>query len=78
MDESRFDIGDSQSSRTLINVCEKLSWKVIQSKQEWVTAIECINAAGADLSPLFIFKTKNTNSAWTYKSTFKLEIFNKQ
>lgn len=35
-----------------------------QGKQEWVTVIECINAAGAALPPLLIFKAKHTNSAW--------------
>ena len=64
MDESGFAIGASQSSRALVNLREKSSWKVIQGKQEWVTAIECVNAAGAVLPPLLIFKAKYTNSAW--------------
>ena len=34
MDESRFAIGASQSSRALVNVHEKSNWKVIQGRQE--------------------------------------------
>ncbi|KYG39569.1 hypothetical protein M433DRAFT_542940, partial [Acidomyces richmondensis BFW] len=64
MDESGFAIGDSQSSRALINVRENSSWKVIQGRQEWITAIECISAAGTVIPPLIIFKAQNTNTAW--------------
>ena len=64
MDESGYAVGASQSSRALINIREKSSWKVIQSKQEWITAIECVNAAGVILPPLLIFKAQHTNSAW--------------
>ena len=64
MDESGFAVGDSQSSRALVNVRESTSWKSISGRQEWITAIECINAAGQALPPLIIFKAKHTNSAW--------------
>ena len=64
MDESGFAIGASQSSRALINVREPSSWKVIHDRQEWITAIECINAAGTTIPPLIIFKAKYTNTAW--------------
>ena len=64
MDESGFAVGDSQSSRALVNVRESTSWKSISGRQEWITAIECINAAGQALPPLIIFKAKYTNSAW--------------
>ena len=57
MDELRFAIEASQSLRALINICKKQNWKIIQGKQEWITVIECVNAAGAILLPLFIFKT---------------------
>lgn len=79
MDESGFTIGESQSSRALVNLREKSSWKVIQGRQEWVTAIECISVAGTALPPLLIFKAKHTNSAWIPegRDTFGLEILNK-
>jgi hypothetical protein len=64
MDESGFAIGDSQSSRALVNIREESSWKVIAGRQEWVTAIECVNALGTALPPLVIFKAVHTNTAW--------------
>ena len=64
MDESGFAVGDSQSSRALVNVREKSSWKVISGRQEWITAIECVNAAGEAIPPMIIFKAKYTNTAW--------------
>jgi hypothetical protein len=64
MDESGFAIGETQSSRALVNIREESSWKVISGRQEWITAIECINAAGEAIPPLLIYKAKHTNSAW--------------
>jgi hypothetical protein len=64
MDESGFAVGESQSSRALVNVREESSWKVINGRQEWITAIECVSAAGVAIPPLIIFKAKYTNTAW--------------
>jgi len=64
MDKSGFAVGTSQSSRALVNVREQSSWKVIHGRQEWITAIECISAAGVAIPPLIIFKAKDTNTAW--------------
>ena len=64
MDESGFAVGTSQSSRVLVNVRDKVSWKVVSGRQEWVTAIECVSAAGQALPPLVIFKAKHLNTAW--------------
>ena len=64
MDESGFAVGDSQSSRALVNIREESSWKVINGRQEWITAIECVSAAGVAIPPLIIFKAKYTNTAW--------------
>jgi DDE superfamily endonuclease/Tc5 transposase DNA-binding domain len=69
MDESGFAVGDSQSSRALVNIREDSSWKVINGRQEWITAIECISAAGAAIPPLIIFKAKYTNTAWVPPDT---------
>lgn len=41
MDESGFAVETSQSSRMLVNFRDKVSWKVVSGRQEWVTAIEC-------------------------------------
>jgi hypothetical protein len=38
--------------------------KVIAGKREWVTDIECINAAGGALPPLLIFKGAEINARW--------------
>jgi hypothetical protein len=64
MDESGFAVGASQSSRALVNIREASSWKQIGSRQEWITAIECVSAAGAAIAPLLIFKAKHTNTGW--------------
>jgi len=64
MDESGFAVGESQSSRALVNIREKSSWKVISGRQEWITAIECVSASGKAIPPLIIFKAKHTNTAW--------------
>lgn len=64
MDESVLAVGVSQSSRALVSVWEKSSWKVIAGRQEWITAIECVSATGATIPPLSIFKAKHTNTAW--------------
>jgi len=64
MDESGFAVGASQSSRALVNIREASSWKQIGSRQEWITAIECVSAAGTAIPPLLIFKAKHTNDAW--------------
>lgn len=64
MDEFGFAVGESQSSRALINIRENSSWKVVAGRQEWVTALECISATGVPLPPLIIFKSKHTNTGW--------------
>lgn len=69
MDESGVAIGTSQSSRVLINVRENSSWKVINGRQEWIPAIECISAAGVAIPTLIIFKAKHTDTAWIPQDT---------
>jgi hypothetical protein len=64
MDESGFAVGESQSSRALVNIREMSSWKVVPGRQQWITAIECISAGGSALPPLLIFKAKHTNTGW--------------
>lgn len=64
MDESGFGVVTSQSSRALVNIRGKSSWKVVNGRQEWITAIGCISASGVALPPLLIFKAKHTNSGW--------------
>lgn len=62
MDESGFAVGASQTSRALVNVRDKTSWKKIQGRQEWITAIELVDAAGVVGPPLLIFKSKHLST----------------
>ena len=68
MDETGFAVGTSQSSRVLVLI-GTVVWKKVNSRQEWVTAIECISAAGQALPPLVIFKAQHTNTVWISQST---------
>lgn len=63
MDESRFAVDISQSSRVLFNIRKKSSWKIGIERQEWMTAIENVSASGIPLLPLVIFQTTRTNIA---------------
>ena len=69
MDESGFAVGTSQSSRAVVKIREKSSWKVVNGRQEWITAIECISAGGTVIPPLLIYKAKHTNTAWIPSQT---------
>jgi hypothetical protein len=64
MDKSGFTVRSTQSSRALVNIRDKSSWKVVHGRQEWITAIECVRATGVAIPPLIIFKTKHTNTGW--------------
>jgi len=64
MDESGFGIGESQSTKVLIPITSQHKNKKIIGKQELVTDIECINAAGEAISPMIIFKGQQPNSGW--------------
>jgi hypothetical protein len=46
MDESGFGVGESQTTKVLVPLNRQQKYKVVAGKQEWVTVIECINAAG--------------------------------
>jgi DDE superfamily endonuclease len=64
MDESGFGVGESQTTKVLVPVDRAQQYKTVVGKQEWVTVIECINAAGGALTPMIIFKGQNINSGW--------------
>jgi hypothetical protein len=46
MDETGFAVGDTQSTRIIVDSTYKSNWKVTAGKQEWVTVLECIDGAG--------------------------------
>lgn len=62
VDDSGFAMGASQLSRALVNIRDRSSWKRIGSRQEWITAIECVSAAGVAVASLLILKAKHTNT----------------
>ena len=62
MDESGFGIGESQNTKVLVPIGSQSKTKRTIGKQEWVTDIECINAAGDALPPMIIWKGKHLNS----------------
>jgi len=64
MDESVFAIGDVEASQRIINATIRQQFQAKLGRQEWVTAIECICAAGGSLPPLIIFKGKNLSHQW--------------
>src|SRR5436305_514701 len=69
MDESGFGIGEEQAIKVLVHLDSTQKYKVIGGKQEWVTVIECISAAGEALAPLLIFKGKDVNTRWINESS---------
>ncbi|KFZ24937.1 hypothetical protein V502_00572 [Pseudogymnoascus sp. VKM F-4520 (FW-2644)] len=69
MDESGFGIRESQTTRVLVLVKSNQKHKSVVGKQEWVTNIECITAAGMSLTLIIIFKAKNLNSSWLPSET---------
>lgn len=68
MDETGFAVGATQSTCIIVDSIHKSNWKVTAGKQEWISVIECIDAAGGCLNPLIIFKAKYTNTQWIPES----------
>lgn len=64
MDESGFGIGEEQAIKVLVYLDKNIKYNVIAGKQEWVTDVECMSAAGEALPPLLIFKGTNVNAKW--------------
>jgi hypothetical protein len=58
MDESGFGIGEEQVFKVLVYLDTKQKHRVVGGKQDWVTDIECINAAGEALAPLIYSKAQ--------------------
>jgi len=65
MDETGSAIGATQFKRVIaVLEKEKLARKGAPGRQEWVTSIECVSAAGRALPPLVIFKGGSFKSGW--------------
>jgi hypothetical protein len=64
VDETGFSLGSTRKSVVLLDKRYKKYGKQQSGRQEWITAIECISAAGVTLPPTLIFKGQNLNSGW--------------
>jgi hypothetical protein len=64
MDESGFAIGESQTSRVLVNIRDGANWSQISGRSEWLTSIDCVSASGVALPPMIIYKAKHLYSGW--------------
>jgi hypothetical protein len=69
MDETGFAVGETQSTRIIVDATQKCNWKVTARKQERITVLECIDGEGGALPPMIIFKAQNTNTLWIPKHT---------
>jgi hypothetical protein len=69
MDETGFAVGETQSTRIIVDSTQKSNWKVTAGKQEWITVLECIDGASGTLPPMIIFKAQNINTSWIPKDT---------
>ncbi|RAL58059.1 hypothetical protein DID88_009667 [Monilinia fructigena] len=56
MDEIGYAVGETESTRIIVDSTLKSNWKVTAGKQEWITVLECVNADGGSLPPMIIFK----------------------
>jgi hypothetical protein len=64
VDETGFSIGSSRKSVVLLDQLDKRREKKQPGRQEWITSLECVDAAGVTLPPCLIFKGENLNSGW--------------
>ncbi len=70
MDETGYAIGTTPSTRVLVLSQNKMlsgakAVKSVAGRQEWVTTMKCVSAAGRALSPLVIYKGNGAvNQNW--------------
>jgi len=64
VDETGFSIGPSRKSIILLDRLNQYREKKQPGRQEWITSLECVNAAGVTLPPCLIFEGENLNSGW--------------
>ncbi|KAI1003195.1 hypothetical protein K3495_g5010 [Podosphaera aphanis] len=69
IDDSGFGIGEEQAMKVLVHLGSKQKHTAVGGKQEWVTVIECINAAGEALNPLLIFQGQDVNTRWIHEQS---------
>ena len=57
-------VGTIQAGNIVIDTTVLMQYQVQPGRQEWVTVIECISAAGEKLAPFIIFKGENFLTTW--------------
>jgi len=57
-------IGTAQTSNVVIDTSVSKAYEAQPGRQEWITVIECISAAGEKIPPYVIFKGENLMSSW--------------
>lgn len=63
MDESDFSVATSRPSRVSVDIRDKVNWRVVFGRHEWVTASGSVSNARQALPPLVISKAKHLNTA---------------
>ncbi len=81
MDETGHRIGTTQSRRCLVirdrsekKGKGKKATKATSGRQEWVTTIECVSAAGQALPPLIVFKATGSFNTAGYQRILRYEV----
>jgi len=67
MDETGFSIRTMQSTRIIVDSTLRTRFQAHPSRQEWVSAVECICMDGTAIDPLIIFKGQNVLQSWIPK-----------
>jgi hypothetical protein len=60
-------IGTAQTSNVVVDTSVSNAYEAQPGRQEWLTVIECVSAAGEKITPYIIFKGQNLMSSWLPK-----------
>jgi hypothetical protein len=71
MDETGFSIRTMQSTRIIVDSTLRTRFQAHPSRQEWVSAVECICIDGIAINPLIIFKGQNILQSWILKEVIQ-------
>jgi len=69
VNETGFSIRSSRNSVVLFDQLKNRREKRQPGRQEWITSLEYVNAAGVTLPPCLIFRGENLNSGWISDET---------
>lgn len=57
-------VGTTQTFNVVIDIVNSSGYESQPGRQEWLTVIECISAAGDKIPPYIIFKGQNLMTSW--------------